>query len=524
MATNVIDNFLVQFGLDARDLEKGFAQLQTTLKSVDNMIKATTGYFVAMFAKNQIEKIADMSLHFDLLSKKTGISAEEIQSWGNAVKIQGGTVESFESTLQYLSNEMQSIAINGNSSLVPMITRLGIAYRNVGGSLKSPIQLLRELSVRFQGLSNQQAFSLAKKLGLDDGTVLLLQKGEKGIDEILTKTRKLNALNEKDIKTGIELRKSWKEFGLVIQKLAVQFGALFLPVAQKLSDWGGKFADWMDKHGENVKNVLEGIAIVLGVSLIPKIAALAKLVVGNPWIAVLGAAITGFLALFDDYKVWKDGGDSLINWGKAFGYLSEMASKCWDVLKSFWDWLADSWLGKGFEYLSKGIKSIWEAMGGGNNNISDEIDESIRQMLEEGLSNKEVKDHLVDSGLSEKEMEERIAKQRKALQKPKVSNNPEKKIIFKFNDEEDEQLSKIPESSDKKIAFKFKEDAQKLLVGTNPVSPIASRNISNTTNTTTTSIGNVNITAEKVDGDSIKNLGNTVSKQKNLALQSNYGM
>lgn len=486
MASNVIDQLLVTLGLDSKDLDKGLARLQGTLKSVDTVINAFGVSFAGIFVKSQIDKIADMSQNFDLLSKKTGVSTEEIQSWGNAVKIQGGSAANFENTLQYLSNEMQNIAINGNSNLVPMLTRLGIAYRNVGGSLKTPIQLLKELSNKFQGLSNQQAFSLARKLGLDDGTVLLLQKGEKGLNEILNRTRKLNALNEKDIKTGVELRKGWKEIGLVFQKISVQIGAVFLPVVQKLSEWGIKLAEWLDKNGENVKNVLEGIAIVIGVSLIPKILSLTKALAAlmmNPYFAVIGAAIAGFLALFDDYKVWKEGGQSLFDWGKGFEFLSKAATKCWEKLKSFWDWLKSTWFGKAAKWL-------WTTMNGGENGPDDEINEAIKDMLHDGLSTKDIKEQLTDSGLSDKEIEERINK---------VKNNTP--VVYRM------------------------DDAGKLVRATTPAEPLTRNFATNTTNTTTTttSIGNVNISAEKVDGDSIKNLANTLSDQT-LALQSNYGM
>lgn len=508
MATSTIDELVVSLGLDPKKFNSGMNTVMDACKSLDNAIKALGASLAFVFVKNQITKISDMSQHLDLLSKKTGISTDEIQAWGNAVKIQGGSIEGFESTLQHFANEMQNITTTGNSAMVPMLTRLGITYRNVGGGLKTPIQLLRELSSRFQGMSSQQAFSLAKKFGIDDGTVLLLQKGEKGISQILDKTSHLAALNEKDIKRGIELRKSWQELSLVFQKFAIRIGAAFLPAVQQLAKWGDKIASWMSKNGENIQHIMEGLVLVIGTKLaLQAIPALLKALSGlahNPGFL----AIASFIALWDDLRTFMKGGESVFNWKPIIDAFEKfVASPVWKKLK---DLFGSIW------ELLKGVFGLFSDLFGllsdiGVFNLFAKALEGIAWALEKIV---DAAKYLIDKiGVSVSWIRKKLG----------ATSSEEERLGATSSKEEKE----IKAGSVFTLTPEIIAEAQK---ATAPVSPLvpANSNIANNNQTTTTTIENVNInTNSGVDANSIKRLANTTNTTASptqLALQSNYGM
>lgn len=496
MASTVIDNLVVNLGLNSSEFAAGIKSVEGALEKVNSAVKAIGASLAVVFVKNQLTKFADMAQHLDTLSKKTGISTKEIQDWGNAVQIEGGSAEAFEGTLQHLSDEMQNITVTGTSGMVPMLAKLGISYRNVGGSMKTPIQLLRDLSVKFQGLSNQQAFSLGKKLGLDDGTIALLQKGSKGIDEILKKTSKLAVLNEKDIKRGIQLRKSWQELSLVFKKLGMMIGSAFLPIANKLTSWALKLSEWCNNNGENVKHIFEALAIIWGVNIaqkaIPSLMKALSLLFSHPLFSV---GLATLVALFDDLRTFMEGGDSMFNWQPVLdGFQEFINSPLWEKLKglfsSIWELIKSlvSMFVSLFDLLSD--LGVFKALGVALGVVADALG-----LIVDGLK------WIVDKGAGVMKW---------------IGN------LFGGKKEEAEPV-KNANLSDANV-----KALQKLEKETTPTIPLTAANNNNVNNSqTSTSIGNITInTSGDVDSESIKKIANTTTKStpSQLAVQSNYGM
>lgn len=173
-------------------------------------------------------------------------------------------------------------------------------------------------------------------------------------------------------------------------------GNALLPVVTYLTEKVSAFIDFMVKNEDLTKGIFAGMASVLGVILIPLLAKAAIAVLGFiapflPAILIVAALGTAIGLLYEDYKIWSEGGKSLFDWGKFVGYIKTTNFSVDNLLKAFTylltgytDWSSAAkglldWLKmKGFiDETGVSIKSLWT----GFKNLASELKDSVMPYL-----------------------------------------------------------------------------------------------------------------------------------------------
>lgn len=295
----VIKEFLVRLGYQIDgSTEKKF---RDGIKSATEVV-AKLGVVAPLTATAVVAAITKMAYNLDALyfsSQRTKASADNIRALDFAASQMGSSAESAQGALESIAKFM-SINPGGES----LIHSWGIQTRQTNGELRDTTEIMGDLGKLFRNLGTPQAYRRAQVLGIDYPTLLAMMKG---MDDFEGRYKQILA------KYGLDTQKAADQshqFMLRMRDLKANAEVLGTVIGTRLIGVFDELAYRWDSLDEGTKKNIETFgkwtaAILAGTAIIA----------GGPavWIGALAAAILG---LWDDYKVWKEGGKSLIDWGK----------------------------------------------------------------------------------------------------------------------------------------------------------------------------------------------------------------
>lgn len=332
MAT--VDTLLVQIALNSSAFLAASKSVQNALGGIKMAAQAAGFAAAAMFVKSSIVQLTEQATAVGNLSRAVRENAEDLQAWGEAVKREGGTAEGFNSTVKKLSDDLMSIPLSGgNSPLLGGLARLGVQFRNLDGSIRKPLDVMKDLADKFKGLNSAQALAMGQKMGLDEATIRLLQKGKANVNELVESYKKLGVLSQKDVESGERMRKMFQDYNQVMTALSMRIARAFMPMAEKLLAWLNKGAQMVSEHSRAVEAGIAAIALVITAKLAP---ALLKLAL-NPVMLGIAAVAAALFLLIEDFMAWRDGADSVI--GDVVKYFENL----WNGVKRVINTLLDLW-------------------------------------------------------------------------------------------------------------------------------------------------------------------------------------
>lgn len=345
MAT-IIDSLVVKLGWDDKDLETKVPGITGALKKVEqesdkteksfkktakttkdtshefDNLKKSVGGFLALIGgsvaiKAFVSDMIDSSAALNRLSQNLGLSVSNISAWSNATERLGGSAQGLQGTLDMLSKEQTKLMLTGESSLIPYFSALGVSMSDAYGKARPVTDLLIDLNKAINdkisgGLSRTNANNLLRSLGLDQGTANLILLTRKELELELKRQKeygdqiaKFAPMAQKFQTALVGIKQKFTLLGLTLLEDAV-------PALEKVLGFLEHFADWVLANKETVKD----FAVILG----GVAAAFALIGIASSPIALTTAAVialaAGVALLWQDYQVWKRGGDSLIDWGK----------------------------------------------------------------------------------------------------------------------------------------------------------------------------------------------------------------
>ena len=362
MATNIIERMFVELGLDfskyavdadkaeklnkklekalhgvegaSKKVEKAHANLTKGQKAaikeaadlgkaIAGATKAVTGLFSAILVSTGLGKLvndvarANNELYF--LEKNLGMNARSIRAWQGVAEASGGTAAGMTASMMGLKQSMNALVMFGDASMLPYFNALGVSIVDDSGKVRDMNDVMLDLADAFQKMPRDQAYTLAKRMGLDDGTINTLTQGRKELQAMLEIQRQMYRSDEKELAVSREMAKQRAILNAQWESMKTMIGNALMPVIVKLLNLVNDFMMFLQKHQNTVKHVFEGAAIVLTVLLIPALkAALGALLALLAPIAPVALAVTvlgaAFIALYDDYKTWAEGGKSLFDW------------------------------------------------------------------------------------------------------------------------------------------------------------------------------------------------------------------
>ncbi|HHP7582407.1 TPA: lytic transglycosylase catalytic [Escherichia coli] len=390
MNAETIKDFLVSLGFSVDDAgaKKFGSVLAGTTANVIKMGLAVEGAALSVVAFTA--KIASGLDNLYWASQRTGATVQGIQSIGYAVSQVGGSVDAARSSLESLSR-----FIRNNPGAEGFLNRLGVQTRDASGNMRDMAAIFTGVGQKLSSMPYYRANQYAQMLGIDENTLMAMRRGVgqfsaqysemvkaigfnadqaalssnrfmtslKSLGEMAGMARDKIGSNLADGLAGQidNLRKkiieNFPKIEVTITKVIkgiLWLGEIVGRVAFRIVDGVGDIIEWWGKLDAETKTLIE----VIGGLVVAM-----RILNSTFWMSPIGL-ITGLIValglLWEDYKTWKEGGNSLIDWEK----WQPAIDKAKDAITWFRDKLLElkdsvgGWQ-KSLEILGTFIAGVW---------------------------------------------------------------------------------------------------------------------------------------------------------------------
>lgn len=363
---DTIKDFLVSLGFDID--QAGANKFEAVLKGVTaNALKV--GAVVEGAALSIVGFTTQIANGLDKIywaSQRTGASVQGIKALGYAALQTGASAESAMSSLEGLAGFMRS-----NPGAEGFLNRLGVQTRDASGKMRDTAAIFTGVGQKLNNMPYYRAKQYAQMLGIDENTLMAMRRGMNGFtadyqsmlqktgfnadkaavqsNKFMTSMRGLTSLfGIMRDKIGSNLagglagsldslrRRILDNFPKVedtltrVIKGVIWLANAFTRMAWRLIQGAGSVIDWWKRLDEGSKNLLKIVGALLVAWRLLN-AAFLKSPIGLITTLILAIGL-----LYDDYKTWKEGGKSLIDWSK---WQPEI-----EQAKKVFKWLRDKFL------------------------------------------------------------------------------------------------------------------------------------------------------------------------------------
>lgn len=336
---SVLEVFTIIFEADAGKADKGVKSLDKNLDGLEksatdttDSVEAMAGEFVAA-GKSALGAVAGVAALVGMVanlrmkaqkldelgkfSELVGESVGDIDAWSQAVIRAGGSSDSFQQSIKSLNEKLYDTAIKGTSEILPFFNQLGISIVDANGRAKKTLDILPELASAFEGLTKRESAGLGQKLGLDEGTVRLLQKGSAEVANQIALMRKFGVANEEATELSADFNDKLSNISQIFGYMNQQMLVSVLPAVNMMLDGFTDVSMWVSENQVLVEGFFIGIGLAALKFAIPPMITLAVAV----WAAVapflaIGAAIlavgAAFAIIYDDVNAFMNGQKSFL--------------------------------------------------------------------------------------------------------------------------------------------------------------------------------------------------------------------
>ncbi|MEC3864205.1 hypothetical protein VSL92_03875 [Klebsiella pneumoniae] len=346
MNAETLKDFLISLGfkVDEAGARKFDAVVAgTTLKAIELGVKVEAA---ALSVVAFTAKIASGLDDLYWASQRTGATVEGIKQIGYAVSQVGGSVNGARGSLENLARFMRN-----NPGAEGFLNRLGVQTRDASGNMRDMATIFTGVGQRLSSMPYYRANQYAQMLGLDENTLMAMRRGIGQFSGEYTAMAKAIGYNA-DVAavSSNKFMTSLRSFGLMagmardkigssladglagsLDRLRRQIlenfpkiegaitgtvkgilwaGEMVGRVIYRLIQLGQSISDWWDSLDKQSQQLIELIGALTAAWWMLNRAMLASPIT---WVLGLAAAIA---LLWEDYQTWKEGGKSLIDWGK----------------------------------------------------------------------------------------------------------------------------------------------------------------------------------------------------------------
>ncbi|HEY5311055.1 MAG TPA: hypothetical protein VIK18_01005, partial [Pirellulales bacterium] len=293
MAT-VIDSLVVLLGLDASNYKKGreTAEKETgetarkAKASADEITKSLTevgrtiaGLFLGFESATGFAKwLGNLNAGEAALGRTAAninMSAHELNKWGNAVELAGGSATDAQAAFSQLTEDFQKMKTTGEqSALIQLFRNRGVNIRDVNGDLRNQGALFEELADKTARYGRQYQVTMFRQAGLSQGEINYLVQSKQAREENLRMAERDNAVTEETVKKAAALQTYWRNVGLQIQAAGQTLLTAITPVMMQLLKIFGdvnvqsdEFTTGLKLIGSSavfIKNLFSGIGDAVG--------------------------------------------------------------------------------------------------------------------------------------------------------------------------------------------------------------------------------------------------------------------
>jgi predicted regulator of amino acid metabolism with ACT domain len=367
MATTTIREFLVGLGFSVD--EAGLSKFSSTIVKASGIALAM-GTAVAAAAATVVGSIKSIAEEYDKLDKlatRFRSSADAVDEFNDIAGVLGLAPDAAIGGLTALDRAIGDTAL-GLGRAKKVFEEIGLQVLDAGGKMRPTVDVMNELGEKLKGMERGKAIAVMERLGLDPSLMKIFNADLAAMRADLAAIDKAAGF---DLTEAVAQSKAfmtaWRGMQQAIAKVQLVFSKAYEAIAVKLMprlrmviiEVTRRIEEARKVIMENMLGVQNVIARVIDVVLrlfgffwaifgrvIDTVVGYISTVIGafkqlDPnlqmailtviglaaaWrflnlaflaspIGILLALGLGLLALYDDYMTWKEGGESLIDWG-----------------------------------------------------------------------------------------------------------------------------------------------------------------------------------------------------------------
>ena len=336
-----IDELFISLGLKTDGVKKGAKEAESAISGMTSSIVAKLGVLSAgaAAALSIFSRFGEYVAQADAMGKLADaldVDIEKMHAWGEAAARAGGSVEGFQGSLQSLTAQLARQATTGTSRAARLLEGVGIDAGEVGRQ-RQAFDVMMELAEKAETMGKQEFFGLGRSLGLDQGTIMLLQQGRAALKEQIRLQKEFGVYTKEDAKVTANWNDRVADFGQVMKSFSAIIFRMVLPAMTKFVEYVNKAVAFLRKHEKFVQAFFIGLAAVITGVLLPALAKMAAAWLANPMtltIMAIVAALALLAAVIEDLVIWANDGPSAFAglWESLFES-PEKAREKWEELK-----------------------------------------------------------------------------------------------------------------------------------------------------------------------------------------------
>lgn len=340
-----IDELFIALGLKTDGVKKGAKEAESAISGMTSSIVAKLGVLSAgaAAALSIFSRFGEYVAQADAMGKLANaldVDIEKMHAWGEAAARAGGSVEGFQGSLQSLTAQLARQATVGTSRAAKMLEGVGIDAGEIGRQ-RQAFDVMMDLAEKAETMGKQEFFGLGRSLGLDQGTIMLLQQGRAALKEQIRLQKEYGVMTKDDANLTANWNDRTADFNQVMMKFSSIIFRMVLPAMTKFVEGVNNIIKFLTKHEKFVQAFFIGLAAVITGVLLPALAKMAAAMLANPltWIIAMLAALA---LVIEDLVVWAEGGESALGdlWEAIFGSPEE-AQETWEAIKQGFSDLVD---------------------------------------------------------------------------------------------------------------------------------------------------------------------------------------
>lgn len=346
MNAETIKEFLVSLGFQVDSSgEKKFNAVLTGVTA--NAIKM--GVAVEAAALSVVAYTAKIASGLDTLywaSQRTGATVQGIKAIGYAVSQVGGSADAARGSLESLAR-----FVRNNPGAEGFLNRLGVQTRDASGNMRDMSAIFTGVGQKLSSMPYYRANQYASMLGIDENTLMAMRRGIGGFTGQYSAMAKAIGFNaDQAAASSNRFMMSLRSFGEMASMARDKIGSnLAGGLAGSLDKLRRHILDnfprieqtltkaikgilWLgDVIGRLFFRIIEGAADLIDwwgnldkstkqlIGLFGALTLALKILNSTFWMSPIGlitALAAAIALLWEDYKTWKEGGQSLIDWAK----------------------------------------------------------------------------------------------------------------------------------------------------------------------------------------------------------------
>lgn len=246
------------------DLRKTKEDATTSAKSIEASGKNAAAFFsklrteaLTLFAvftagrglKDFIRDITGSDAATSRLAHNLGMSTDTLSEWEGAAQRTGGSAAATAASFDNLTQQIQEFSLGKGGESIKYFRALGVQIADASGKMRPMNDILLDLADKFSHMDPRQAITFGRAIGLDDGTINLLEKGRAGVEALLAAQKRLGVANDADGQRAQQLQNSLLDLQQAVTSLGRtilnDLSPTVIQILSAMDDWIQKNREWL---------------------------------------------------------------------------------------------------------------------------------------------------------------------------------------------------------------------------------------------------------------------------------------